>query len=139
MNAHSTALSAVMLLTLSACPSPSREPPESVVYLNQITAAPVSLVAEVNHPTDARPTIRLSQGSVMGVSCTEGCYDPDDTRNQCQGVVISVSPPTLASVQVAHLPSAQEPRVLIGNEVGSGTVQISTACASNTYQITVVP
>ncbi len=136
MNVHSAALSAVMLLSLSACPTSS---PESVIYLRQITAAPVSLVAEVNHPFEAQPTIRLSQGSVMGVSCTEGCYDSNDTRNQCQGVVISVSPSTLATVQVAHVPSAREPRVLIGNEVGSGTVQVSTACASNTYQITVVP
>ena len=136
MNAHKFALSAVMLLTLSACPSSS---PESVVYLRQITAAPVSLVAEVNHPFESQPTIRLSEGAVMGVSCTEGCYDDNDTRSQCQGVIVTVSPSTLASVRTAYVPSSREPHVLIGQEAGSGTVTVSTACASNTYQITVVP
>ena len=129
-------LPGVLLLLLSACPSPS---PESVIYLNQITAAPVSLVAEVRHPFDAPPTIRLSKSSVMGVSCTEGCYDDDDTRSPCQDVVIRVSPPTLASVRPAHRPSAQQAHVLIGNQVGSGTVEVSTACATNTYEITIEP
>lgn len=136
MNQLNLVLSGMMLVLLSACPSPTID---SVIYLNQISAAPVSLVAEVRHPYEAPPTIHLSKSSVMGVSCTEGCYDNDDARSQCQGVVIEVSPPSLASVRTAYKPGTREPHVLIGNEVGTGTVTVSTACATSTYLLTIEP
>lgn len=136
-----TLLALLTLMALAGCPEP-REPYPSNIYFRQMTAAPASLTGEVKHPlnsqSNTRPSIRLSEGAIIGLSCQEDCNEDMGLRLRCEQTTITVSPPELADVRDAYLSDGTlRPVVLIGKQAGMGTIVIASPCVSNTYDLTI--
>lgn len=124
------------LSLLAACPA---EPAESEIYLNQLTAAPPTLRAEVRNPYDGVPAIELSAGVGVGIGCAEYCPDRAAAVPDCAGARIEVAPAELAQVHPVSLPGRDATFLLIAGEAGTGAVTVRTSCAEKRYDLRVVP
>lgn len=133
MTARGMLLIAAVLL--AGCPSYE---PESAIYLQRITAVPVSLTAKVEHSfDDSRPsTLTLSEGAAMGLGCTEYCVEGLGPRAACERTETSLSPETAAEVRDAFMLDGREGTiVLIGKRAGTATLRITSPCVSAEYRV----
>ena len=124
----------VLIACLPACPAPESR---DEIYLHQVTPKPIAMTAEVEHPTEESGlprTIRISEGGVLGLGCTEYCEE--NPRAQCAATSVRFSESGIAEVRdVFLLSGANGSRVLIGKQPGTVTLEVSSPCVSATYRV----
>lgn len=126
---------AVALAALTGCPV---DPLEPEVYLGQLTTAPPTLTATVANPYDRPPSIEMSAGVGVGLSCSDFCPDLPPAPD-CPGMTHSIDPPELGQIHPVELPGRDDVVLLIAGEPGSGSLTVKTRCAEKTYALRVLP
>ncbi|MEO1270161.1 MAG: hypothetical protein AAFX99_18905 [Myxococcota bacterium] len=124
----------VSVALLTGCPV---EPYlDEVNLFAQTQAPPAATALLISNSLNERYTLDLSEGVALAATCWATCED------NCNQTTINVAPPDLLDVRPAYSPTnnSYNPSntwVLIGQTKGSGTLTITTSCASRSYIVTV--
>jgi hypothetical protein len=111
----------------AGCPDNSL-PPEVEVY-SVTTAPPARTAVVVNQEGDHH--IQMSRGVALGLGCWDNC------KGSCEAPTFSVADTEVAAVRSVFRSSGYPTYVLVAKTAGRTEVTVSTACASQVYQLTV--
>ncbi|MBX3157053.1 MAG: hypothetical protein KF773_13845 [Deltaproteobacteria bacterium] len=128
-------LLAALATALAGCPDSTTAP---YAQLYAITAVPPGSVASiVTNRDDARFQVSLSVGVAIGARCSDYC---PGTRTTCASMRVTSDDPGVLDVRSVYRGGRQPTEsILVAKKVGTTTLVVDTACATEVYTVDVLP
>jgi len=119
-----------LAVALGATGCPVDNPPDTIT-LYTVTVAPPARTATLVS-TDLEHTVQMSQGVALAISCWDTC------KGSCESPTFAVSDSAVADVRpVFRSTGGNATWVIVAKSAGTAQIQVTDACAEQTYSLTV--
>jgi hypothetical protein len=120
-------LALLAALALAGCPDPESSEDISIYA---ITSAPSFQKADVVSDDEER-SVTMTAGVALAVSCWDTC------DYSCENATLVAGNPDLLGVRLVYRRSGYPGWALLARAAGTTTLTVTTACASQVYDVTV--
>ncbi len=120
---------AVLAIVVGAAGCPDER--QDTVTLYSVTVAPPARTALLVS-SETEHTVQMSRGVALAIGCWDTC------KGSCVGPSFEVGDPAVAEVRPVFRSSGGYPTwVIVARTAGATTIRVATACAEQTYALTV--